>query len=200
MMGTRIVSIVFSVLGIILLAVGVGVFAVRLLHAGPYAMPHGGPLYSAIAAFLLGGILVWGRLRILSWIALVVSPLVLFVAIYSIGGEAEEVISLYATDSNDKPVDLRLWVVDRDDGAWVGMSKDKAAEHSLDGAQLEMLRAGEIVCVKPVLHVDGPTVREIHAMKVDKYKVAQIAGAVGLYPLEATESTAALRLDPCSEE
>ncbi len=199
-MGTRIVSAVFSLLGIILLAVGVGVFAVRLIHAGPYAMPHGGPLYVAIAAIVLGAILLWGRLRVLSWIALVVSPVILFPAIYSIGGEVEEVISLYATDSEDQPVDLRLWIVDRDDGAWVGMSKDKAVEHSLDGAQLEMLRAGEIVCVIPALYEDRPTVGAIHGMKVEKYRVAQMAGAIGVYPTEAPPTSVALRLDPCPQQ
>ena len=187
----------FSLLGFVLLVVGVAVFAVRLIHAGPYAMPHGGALYGALGALLLGGLLVWGKPRILCWIALLISPLVLFPAIYSIAGESEEVISLYSTDSNNRPVDLRLWIVDREDGAWVGMPKDKAVEHSLHGAQLRMLRAGENVCVTPVLHEDRPTVRAIHSMKVEKYTVAQLAGAIGSYPLEAPDTTVALRLDPC---
>ncbi len=187
----------FSFLGFVLLVIGVAVFAVRLIHAGPYAMPHGGALYGALGALLLGGVLVWGKRRILCWIALLISPLVLFPAIYSIAGESEEVISLYSTDSKNRPVDLRLWIVDREDGAWVGMPKDKAVEHSLHGAQLRMLRAGENVCVTPVLHEDRPTVRAIHGMKVEKYAVAQVAGAIGSYPLEAPETTVALRLDPC---
>jgi hypothetical protein len=197
MSGTRKGSKAFSVLGFVLLAVGVAVFAVRLIHSGPYAMPHGGPLYAALGSLLLGGILVWGKLRVLSWGALLLSPLALFPALYSIAGESEEVISLYATDSNKSPVELRLWIVDREDGTWVGMSRRKAVEHNLDGAQLRMLRAGEEVCVRPVLHEDRPTVRAIHRMKVEKYTVAQVAGAVGSYPLEAPDTTIALRLDPC---
>jgi hypothetical protein len=79
----------------------------------------------------------------------------------------------------------------------VGLSRGKALEHSLDGARLELLRAGETRCVVPVLHEDRPTARAIHAMKVEKYAVARAAAAIGLYPREATESTAVLRLDPC---
>ena len=79
------------------------------------------------------------------------------------------------------------------------MGRGKAISHSLDGAQLEALRFGEIQCVKPTLYEDRATVSMIHQMKVEKYKVAQIAGALGMYPLEATDSMVALRLDPCSE-
>lgn len=199
MSDTRKRSAGFVFFGLILLAVGVGVFAVRLIHAGPYSMPQGGVLYGALGALFLGGILVLGIHRLLSWIALAVSPLILFPALFAIGGELEEVISLYATDSENKPVELRLWIVDREDGAWVGMSKDKAVEHSLDGAKLEMLRAGELVCVVPVLHEDRPTASAIHGLKVGKYRVAQVAGAAGLYPLETPQSSVALRLDPCTE-
>ena len=65
--------------------------------------------------------------------------------------------------------------VDRDDGEWVGMPRTKAIEHSLDGARLDMLRAGETRCVVPKLFEDRPTVRAIHRMKVEKYGVAQAA-------------------------
>jgi hypothetical protein len=200
MLETRKGSKAFSILGFVLLAVGLAVFAVRLIHSGPYSMPLGGPLYAALGALLLGGVLVWGKFRVLSWIALLVSPLLLFPAIYSIAGESEEVISLRSTDSAEHRVNLRLWIVDREDGAWVGMSKAKAVEHDLHGAQLRMLRAGEDVCVVPVLHEDRPTVRAIHGMKVEKYAVAQFAGAIGIYPVEAPDTTIALRLDPCSDQ
>lgn len=139
-----------------------------------------------------------GKPRFLPWILLILSPVALFPVIYSIMGESEEVISLYATDSKGQPADLRLWIVDREDGAWVGMPRSKAVEHALDGVQLQMLRAGQMVCVVPRLYdEDRETVRAIHAMKVEKYSVAQIAGAIGMYPLEATESTVVLRLDNC---
>ena len=77
------------------------------------------------------------------------------------------------------------------------MARAKAVEHSLDGAQLELLRGGETRCVVPVLHDDRPTVKAIHALKVEKYAVARGAAAIGLYPREARETAAALHLDPC---
>ena len=111
--------------------------------------------------------------------------------------ELEEVVSLYATDSASRPVELRLWIVDRDDGEWVGMPRWKALEHSLDGARLQVLRTGETRCVVPLLYEDRATVRAIHALKVEKYAVARGAALLGLYPREAGESSVSLRLDPC---
>ena len=112
--------------------------------------------------------------------------------------EMEEVISLYETESRGRPAELRLWIIDREDGAWVGMPRAKALEHALDGARVEMLRGGERSCVRPALFdEDRETVRAIHVRKVGKYAVARLAGAIGLYPLEAGEGSVALRLDPC---
>lgn len=181
-----------------LLAVGVAVFAVRLLHAGPYAMPDGVNLFGGIGALLLGATLLSPAApRWLGWLALAATPVVLFFALYATMAELEEVVSLYATDRAGHRAELRLWIVDRDDGAWVGMARAKAVAHNLDGARLELLRNGEIRCVVPVLHDDRPTVRTIHAMKVEKYAVARGAAAIGLYPREARDTAAALRLDPC---
>lgn len=187
-----------TMLGVICIAIGLGVFAIRFGHDGPYAMPHGGALYGGLGSMLLGGLTLWpGKPRALTWIVLLATPVALFPALYSILGESEEVISLYATNAAGEPVDLRLWIVDRSDGAWVGMGGEKAREHRLDGARLEILRGGERACVVPKLHEDRPTVRAIHAMKVEKYAAARFAGAIGLYPLEATPSAVVLRLDPC---
>jgi hypothetical protein len=52
----------------------------------------------------------------------------------------------------------------------------------------------------PVLHEDRATVGAIHALKVEKYAVAQGAAAIGLYPREARETAVSLRLDPCPSE
>lgn len=187
-----------AVVGCALVAVGIGVFAVRFLHEGPYAMPSGTNLFGGVGALLLGGVLLWPATpRALGWLALAASPVVLFFGLYATMAELEEVVSLYATDSAGKPADLRLWIVDRDDGEWVGMARSKALEHSLDGARLELLRNGKIRCVVPVLHDDRATVKAIHALKVEKYAVARGAAAIGLYPREARETAAALRLDPC---
>ena len=181
-----------------LLALGVAVFAVRLLHEGAYAMPRGANLFGGLGALLLGGVLVWSATpRWLGWLALAASPVVLFFGLYATMAELEEVVSLYAIDSAGNPAELRLWIVDRDDGEWVGMPRWKAVEHSLDGVRLQMLRNGETRCVVPVLHEDRATVRAIHALKVEKYAVARGAAAIGLYPREAREAAVSLRLDPC---
>ena len=181
-----------------LLAVGVAVFAVRLMHEGPYAMPRGANLFGGVGALALGCLLAWpGVPRAIGWLALVAAPVVLFFALYATMAELEEVVSLYATDSNGVPAELRLWIVDRDDGEWVGMPRSKALEHALDGARLQLLRNGETRCVVPVLHEDRTTVRAIHALKVEKYAVARAAAAIGVYPEEARESTVSLRLSPC---
>ena len=55
-------SMVFSVVGAILIVVGLAVFVVRLGHEGPYAMPHGGGLYGALACILFGGLMLWGKI------------------------------------------------------------------------------------------------------------------------------------------
>jgi hypothetical protein len=189
-----------AAVGLGLLAVGIAVFAVRFLHEGAYAVPRGGNLFGGLGALLLGGVLVWPATpRVLGWLALAASPVVLFFGLYATMAELEEVVSLYATDSGGQSAELRLWIVDREDGEWVGMPRTKAVEHSLDGARLELLRGGETRCVVPVLHEDRPTVRAIHDLKIEKYSVARGSAAIGLYPREARETAVSLRLDPCPQ-
>jgi hypothetical protein len=189
-----------AVVGWGLVAVGIAVFAVRFSHEGAYAVPRGGNLFGGLGALLLGGMLVWPATpRVLGWLALAVSPVVLFFGLYATMSELEEVVSLYATDSAGQPAELRLWIVDREDGEWVGMPRTKAIEHSLDGARIELLRAGETRCVMPVLFEDRPTVKTVHALKVEKYAVARVSASIGLYPREASERSVSLRLDPCPQ-
>lgn len=198
MTGSSSSSKVQTVIGCVLLATGVAVFAVRLLHDGPYAVPRGGNLFGGAGGLLLGALLVSGALpRALGWLLVAASPIVLFSGLYATMAELEEVVSLYATDSEGRPAELRLWIVDRDDGEWVGMPRSKALEHSLDGARLDLLRGGETRCVLLVLHDDRPTASAIHALKLEKYAVARTSAAIGLYPSEAKHTTVALRLDPC---
>ncbi len=191
-------SKVQTVVGCGLLALGIAVFAVRFLHEGTYAMPRGANLFGGLGALALGGVLVWPSTpRVLGWGVLAISPVVLFFGLYATMAELEEVVSLYATDSAGQPAELRLWIVDREDGEWVGMPRSKAVEHSLDGARLELLRRGETRCVVPVLHEDRATITAIHSLKVEKYAVARGAAAIGLYPREASDASVSLRLDSC---
>ena len=71
--------------------------------------------------------------------------------------------------------------------------------HLLNGARVDLLRNGQTRCVTPVLYEDRPTVKSVHALKVEKYTVARASAAIGLYPREARESAVSLRLDPCDE-
>jgi len=180
-------------------ASGMGLATVeRFLHEGAYAVPRGGNLFGGLGALLLGGVLVWSAApRGLGWLALAASPVVLFFGLYAAMAELEEVVSLYAADSAGQPAELRLWIVDREDGEWVGMPRSKAVEHSLDGARLELLRSGETRCVVPALHEDRATVTAIHALKLEKYAVARASAAIGLYPQEAGEASVSLRFDSC---
>ncbi len=189
------------VVGGVLLAVGAAVFAVRLVHEGAYAVPRGGNLFGGLGALLLGALLVWPLVpRALGWLLVAASPVVLFFGLYATMAELEEVISLYATDSAGQAAELRLWIVDHENGEWVGMPRTKAVEHSLDGARLEMLRGGEVRCVVPVLYEDRETVTTIHALKLEKYAVARVSAAIGLYPSEAGEGSISMRFDPCPSD
>lgn len=186
-------------LGIVLVSLGLAVFAVRLLHEGAYAMPRGGNLFGGIGALVLGIALLAPKApRGLRRVAVVLSPIVLFFGLYATMAELEEVVSLYATNSAGEPAELRLWIIDREDGEWVGMPRTKAIEHALDGVEIELLRRGETRCVVPVLHEDREVVRTIHALKLEKYAVARISASIGLYPNEATDASVSLRLDECA--
>jgi hypothetical protein len=191
-------SKLMTVVGWGLVTLGIAVFAVRLPHEGAYAVPRGGNLFGGLGALLVGGMLVVSTVpRGLRWLALATTPVVLFFGLYAAMAELEEVVSLYATDHAGQPAELRLWIVDREDGEWVGMPRSKAVEHSLDGARLELLRRGETRCVVPTLHEDRATVSAIHNLKVEKYAVARGAAAIGFYPSEAPDTSVSLRLDPC---
>lgn len=191
-------SILNIVVGCGLLAVGLAVFAVRLIHEGAYAMPRGGNLVGGAGGLLVGFMLILRAVpRQLRWLGLASSPVILFLGLYATMAEVEEVVSIYATNPKGQPAELRLWIVDREDGMWVGMPGSKAVAHSLDGTPHQMLRRGETICVIPVLVQDRSTIRKVHALKVEKYAVARFSASIGLYPTEAKETTTALRLDAC---
>jgi hypothetical protein len=193
----------WRVVGWLMLLVGVSVFVIRFQHAGPYAFPRGGNLLAGVLALLLGGWLAraWlGSHRLaapLGWIALAASPIVLFFALYATLAELEEVVVLKATDRTGQPANLRLWIVDRADAAWVTMPRSKADAHGLSEARVDLLRQGEVSCVIATRHEDRATVNEIHRLRHQKYGVQRFATALGLFGRSAGEDTVALRLDPC---
>ncbi len=189
--------------GIILVLLGIAVFAIRLQHAGPYPMPEGGNLLGAILAFVLAAWFFRPFLRtgalshILGWPAVLATPLVMFFTLFSTLGEMEEVIALSVMDPDGNPVTLRLWVVDRDGSAWTTMSDEKAITNGLDGSTGELLRNGETSCVVISRHDDQASVSTTHNQKYEKYAVHRLAVAIGVFPLEARDTSTAIRMDPC---
>ncbi|MEM9174199.1 MAG: hypothetical protein AAGC67_03120 [Myxococcota bacterium] len=187
-----------TALGWVLIALGLAVFVVRLQHEGAYAVPRRGNLFGGLGALGVGVLLAaTATPSVLRWIALALTPFVLFSGTYAISSELEEVVSLYATDRAGRPSELRLWIVDDANGEWLGMGRDKAVEHALDGVPIQMLRRGETRCVVPVLFEDRPTVEAMHALKMQKYAVARIASSFGAYPATPRPTGVALRLDAC---
>ena len=192
--------------GIVMLALGIAVFAIRLQHAGPYAPPEGGNLGAALGALLVGGWLVgpWAARpaltngpAALTLAALVAAPILLFFGLYATLAEVEEVVSIDAVDRDGRPVALRLWIVDREDGSWILMPRSKAEAHGLQDTWVDMLRGGERLCMQSTLRDDPATVGDIVERRYEKYAVHRLATAIGLFEREAGEHTVALHLEPC---
>jgi hypothetical protein len=189
----KLASIVLMLVGVLALCAGIAAFVVPLRHAGPYGIPGrglvGGLACLAIAAvLLLRGVPMSAR-----GVALVASPYLLFLALYGAFAELEEVVVLYAPEA-----ELRLWIVDHEGTAWVSMSRAKAAAHGLDGARLELLRAGATHCVVPRI-VDNPVANQrTFDLRQEKYAVQRLGGVLGMYGDGPGPDTITLRLDPCA--
>jgi hypothetical protein len=189
----KLAAILLMLVGVLALCAGIAAFVVPLRHAGPYGIPGrglaGGLACLAIAAvLLLRGVPLWVR-----GVALVASPYFLFLALYGAFAELEEVVVLHAPDA-----ELRLWIVDHEGTPWVSMSRAKAAAHGLDGAQLELLRAGTTRCVVPRI-VDDPVANQrTFDLRQEKYAVQRLGGVLGMYGDGPGPDTITLRLDPCA--
>lgn len=185
-------SIVASIAGLLILCAGLAAFLVPLQHAGPYGIPGrgliGGLLCFAISAVLLAR----GAPRIARGVALVASPFVLFFALYGALAELEEVVVLYADSA-----ELRLWIVDDEGVEWVSMPRPKAEANGLDGARLELLRAGTTRCVVPRIVDDSVVNRRTFDLRQEKYAVQRLGGVLGMFGDGPSPETITLRLDPC---
>ena len=195
----RTLSTVSRIVGCLLLLLCVAALAMRVPHPGSYAFPEGGPLVGVILLLVVGGWLVFahGVAAPLTWLALVASPVVLFYGLYITLAELEEVIVLRVSDDTGQTTDLRLWIADRDGVPWVTMPQWKADAHELNGKRVELLRQGETRCVVAVRHDDRPNVNAIHQLRQEKYAVQRLATTIGLYRQGPSNTTVALRLDPC---
>ncbi len=185
-------SIAASILGVLALGAGVAAFLVPLRHPGPYGIPGRGLVGGLLCLVIAGVLLARGTPRILRGLAMAASPFVLFLALYGALAEAEEVVVLYAPES-----ELRLWVVDHEGVAWVSMPRGKAERNALDGARLELLRAGEKRCVVPRIVDDPVANRRTFDLRQQKYAVQRLGVVLGMFGDGPGAETITLRLDPC---
>jgi hypothetical protein len=185
-------SILASIVGLLTLGAGLAAFVVPLQHAGPYGIPGRG-LVGGLLCFAISGVLfARGTPTLVRGAALVASPIVLFFALYGALAELEEVVVLYTGEA-----ELRLWVVDDDGAEWVSMPRSKAEEHALDGAKLEVLRAGATRCVVPRIVDDPVANRRTFDLRQEKYAVQRLGGVLGMFGDGPSPETITLRLDPC---
>jgi len=190
--------------GGVLLAAGVGVFAIRLHHPGPYAVPGGGNLLAGVLALGLGVWLVrdWlsGPLATpFNLVVSIVGAIVLFFALYAVFAELEETVTLRVTPPNGDGADLRLWIVDRAGTPWVSMPRAKADAHGLTERRAELLRDGAWRCVVATRDESREANDTVHRMRHEKYAVQRLATTLGMFGETAGADTVSLRLDPCPD-
>ena len=185
-------SIAASVVGGLMLCAGLAAFLVPLQHAGPYGIPGRG-LAGGLLCFAISGVLLTRAAPTLArGVALVATPIVLFFALYGALAESEEVVVLYTGDA-----ELRLWIVDHDGVEWVSMKRSKADRHGIDGATLELLRAGVTRCVVPRIVDDPVANRRTFDLRQEKYAVQRLGSLLGMFGDGPGPETITLRLDPC---
>jgi len=185
-------SIAATVVGVLTLGAGLAAFLVPLHHPGPYGIPGRG-LVGGLLCFAVSGVLLArGTPAIARIVALVASPLVLFFALYGALAELEEVVVLSTPDA-----DLRLWIVDHGGAPWISMSRAKADRYALDGARLELLRAGVTRCVVPRIVDDPAANRRTFDLRQEKYAVQRLGGLIGMFGDGPGPGIITLRLDPC---
>ena len=180
------------IVGLLTLVAGLAAFLVPMQHAGPFGMPGRG-VVGGLLCLLVTAVLFAPRMPSLArGIAFACSPVVLFLALYAALAELEEVVVLYAPDT-----ELRLWIVDDAGAEWVSMSRSKATDNGLDGARLDLLREGETRCVTPRIVDDETANRRTFDLRQQKYAVQRLAVSVGLFGNGPGPDTITLRLAPC---
>lgn len=184
-------SVAATIVGVLTLVAGLAAFAVPLQHAGPYGIPGRG-LVGGLLCLASAAVLLLPSPRLVRGVALLASPVVLFYALYGALAELEEVVVLHAEEA-----ELRLWIVDHEGAEWVSMPRAKAEAHALDGARLELLRAGETRCVVPRIVDDPAANQRTFDLRQQKYAVQRLGGVLGMFGDGPSPETVTLRLDPC---
>jgi hypothetical protein len=185
-------SVAATIVGALTLVSGLAAFLIPLQHAGPYGIPGRGLVGGLLCFAISGVLLVRGTPTIARAVAFAASPIILFFALYGALAELEEVVVLYTENA-----DLRLWVVDHDGVAWISMPRSKADENAIDGAKLELLRAGSTRCVVPRIVDDPVANRRTFDLRQEKYAIQRLGGVLGMFGDGPAPETITLRLDPC---
>jgi hypothetical protein len=188
-------SIPATLVGGLTLAAGLAAFLVPLHHPGPYGIPGRGLLGGLLCFAISGVLLVRGAPKVARIAAFGASPIVLFFALYGALAELEEVVVLSAGDA-----ELRLWIVDHEGEEWISMPYAKAERYALDGAELQLLRAGERRCVVPHIVDDPAANQRTFDLRQRKYAVQRLGGLLGMFGDGPGAETITLRLDPCAPE
>jgi hypothetical protein len=79
------------------------------------------------------------------------------------------------------------------------MPIDKAREHSLDGARLELLREGELRCVETTVESDRETVTAVRDARYERYAIQRLATMVGVFTREPGPEAIVVRVAPCPD-
>jgi len=77
------------------------------------------------------------------------------------------------------------------------MNRSKAEQHGIDGAKLELLRAGVTRCVIPRIVEDPVANRRTFDLRQEKYAVQRLGGILGMFGEGPSPETITMRLDPC---
>lgn len=186
-------SIAATIVGLVALGAGLAAFLIPLQHAGPYGIPGRGLVGGLVCFAISAALLARGVPTLVRVASLLASPFFLFLALYGALAELEEVVVLYGGDT-----ELRLWIVDHDGTAWVSMPRAKAQQNALDGAKLELLRAGETRCVVPRIVEDPVANRRTFDLRQEKYAIQRLGGVLGMFGDGPGPDTITLRLDPCA--
>lgn len=195
--------LVRRIVGVALLVVGVAVFAVRLGHAGPYAVPADGNLRAALAAFVLAAFFLWRTRRVspvertISVLAWVATPIVLFFGLYATLAEIEEVVVVESLTEEGDAINMRLWVVDAASLEWVNMPRAKAVRNGLTRARVGFFRDGETLCREATMVEDRSTVVRNSKLASEKYAIKRLATWIGVFSKEAPPELVTVRLAPC---
>ncbi len=189
---TKTRSIPAWIVGMLTLCAGLAAFLVPLQHAGPYGIPGRGLVGGLLCLAISGVLLARGTPTVARVVALVASPIVLFFALYGALAEFEEVVVLYT-----EAAELRLWIVDHGEVEWVSKPRSKADQHAIDGAKLELLRAGATRSVVPRIVNDPIANRRTFDLRQEKYAVQRLGGVLGMFGDGPGPETITLRLDPC---